>query len=48
MNGLSRPSDILVDQVSAVDNRRLLETVGRLSPEQKKLLRRNLRILLFA
>lgn len=48
INGLSHPSDILVDQIRAVDNRRLIEKVGRLSREQIKLLRRNLRILLFA
>ena len=45
-NGLSRASDVLVDQVRALDNRRFLEQVGRLSAEQRKLLRRNLRILL--
>ncbi len=45
VNGLSRSSDVLVDQVRAVDNRRFQEQVGRLSAEQMKLLRRNLRIL---
>jgi mRNA interferase MazF len=47
-NGLPRPSDVLIDQLRAIDNRRFVKHVGALSLEQKKLVRRNLRILLFA
>ncbi len=44
--GLSMESDILVDQIRAIDNRRFKKHVGRLSrPQQDKLLE-NLRILI--
>src|SRR5580704_8887673 len=39
-------SDILVDQARAIDNRRLINKLGQLNNNQKKTLKKNLRILL--
>ena len=44
--GLDKPSDILVDQVRAIDNRRLLKRLGRLTQPQARTLQENLRIVL--
>jgi mRNA interferase MazF len=43
---LDKLSDILVDQVRAIDNKRLLKKLGQLSKEQKLALKSNLRIVL--
>lgn len=43
---LNKLSDILVDQVRAIDNRRLLKKLGQLTKDQKKKLKENLRIVL--
>jgi len=43
---LDKLSDILVDQVRAIDNKRLLKKVGQLTKEQKNDLKTNLRIVL--
>lgn len=43
---LDQPSDMLVDQIRAIDNKRLIKKLGKLNTEQGKLLRRNLRIVL--
>lgn len=43
---LDKLSDILVDQIRAIDNKRLLKKLGRLTKEQKRLLKENLRIVL--
>ncbi len=43
---LDKLSDILVDQVRAIDNKRLLRKLGRLTNEQKNRLKDNLRIVL--
>ncbi len=44
--GLKAPSDILVDQIRAIDNRRLTLSKGRLSPRSLKSLMENLRVIL--
>lgn len=44
--GMKGPSDILVDQVRAIDNRRFVKITGRLSRRNLKKLMQNLRILL--
>ena len=44
--GLSQASDILVDQVRAVDNKRLIKRVGKIKPIHQEKLLENLRILL--
>jgi mRNA interferase MazF len=44
--GLKEPSDILVDQVRAIDNRRFLKATGKLSRRSLEKLVRNLRTLL--
>jgi mRNA interferase MazF len=45
-NQLDKPSDILVDQIRAIDNKRLLERIGKLNPEQTKAIKRNIQIVL--
>lgn len=44
--GLSRESDIMVDQIRAIDNQRFRERVGVISDKNKKALLDNLRILI--
>jgi mRNA interferase MazF len=43
---LEKLSDILVDQVRAIDNKRLVKKLGLLTKEQKQELKDNLRIVL--
>lgn len=43
---LDKPSDILVDQVRAIDNKRLIKKLGALSKTQQLKLKENLRIVL--
>jgi mRNA interferase MazF len=45
--GLTRESDILVDQIRAIDNRRLIRRLGELLPTRRQKLVENLKILLF-
>lgn len=44
-SGLHKPSDVLVDQIRAIDNRRFIERIGALTTDQKERLTRNLRLL---
>jgi len=44
--GLTRDSDIMVDQIRAIDNRRLLQKLGELPPELRPRLDENLRAVL--
>ena len=46
LNQLDKESDILVDQIRAIDNNRLLKKIGRLNKEQIKTLTRNINIVL--
>ena len=43
---LDKPSDILVDQIRAIDNRRLIKKVGRLTKDQAAKLKENIKIVL--
>lgn len=43
---LDKPSDILVDQIRAIDNRRLVKQVGSLNKDQINRLKKNIRVLL--
>jgi mRNA interferase MazF len=43
---LDRLSDILVDQIRAIDNRRLLKRLGKITSEQIVRLRSNIKIVL--
>jgi mRNA interferase MazF len=43
---LEELSDILIDQIRAIDNRRFIKRLGHLTQEQKKILRENLKIIL--
>ena len=45
-NQLNKLSDVLVDQVRAIDNHRLFKKIGQLTKEQRKKLKENLRIVL--
>lgn len=44
--GLTQDSDIMVDQIRAIDNRRLLHKVGQLSAPLRRQLDENLKIVL--
>ena len=43
---LDQPSDVLIDQVRAIDNRRFIRRVGRLTKEQIVKLKENIRMVL--
>ena len=43
---LPKPSDILVDQIRAIDNRRLEQRIGRLPRSLDQKLKENIRIIL--
>ena len=43
---LQKTSDILIDQVRAIDNRRLIRQIGKLTKEQIASLKSNIRIVL--
>ena len=43
---IDKLSDILVDQIRAIDNKRLLKKIGQLTTEQKNNLKANLKIVL--
>jgi mRNA interferase MazF len=45
-NQLDKLSDILVDQIRAIDNKQLLYKLGELTKEQREKLKLNLRIVL--
>ena len=45
-SGLKEPSDILVDQLRAINNRRFLKQLGRLTPRQETQLLENLKVLI--
>jgi mRNA interferase MazF len=42
---LDKLSDVLVDQVRTIDNKRLIKKLGQLTKEQKRVLKENLRIV---
>ena len=44
--GVSKPSDIMVDQIRAIDNRRLVRSLGRISSKNQGRLAESIRILL--
>jgi mRNA-degrading endonuclease toxin of MazEF toxin-antitoxin module len=46
LNGLDRPSVLLVSQLRAIDRRRVVGTVGRLEPEHMARLEQELQRLL--
>jgi mRNA interferase MazF len=43
---LDRLSDVLVDQIRAVDNRRLIKRLGKLTPDQIEQLQSNIKVIL--
>jgi mRNA interferase MazF len=45
-NQLDKLSDILVDQIRAIDNKRFITKLGQLTNEQKTNLKNNIRIVL--
>jgi mRNA interferase MazF len=46
INGLTQPSDILVDQIRSIDNRRFIKNIGCLTHTQQRQLLENLKILI--
>jgi mRNA interferase MazF len=44
--GLERDSDIIVDQIRSIDNRRFLDHLGEISDKNKRLLLASLRIVI--
>ncbi len=44
-NGLDKDSDILIDQIRSIDNRRFIKYIGRLTDLQKLQLLENLKIV---
>jgi len=46
-NNLNDDSDVLVDQIRAIDNKRFLKHIGELNSRNRKELMDNLRILIF-
>lgn len=47
VNNLSKPSEVLVDQIRAIDNRRFKKYIGKLTENQILQLIDNLKILIF-
>jgi mRNA interferase MazF len=43
---IDKPSDVLVDQIRAIDNKRLIKRLGKLTKEQIRTLKQNLRVVL--
>ena len=43
---LAKESDIIIDQVRAIDNRRLVSKLGELNKKQVKLVKQNLKVVL--
>ena len=43
---LSKPSDVLVDQIRAIDNKRFIRKLGHLTARQRNALKNNLGIIL--
>jgi mRNA interferase MazF len=43
---LDKPCDILVDQIRAIDNRRLIKKVGSLTKDQVTILKENIKVVL--
>jgi len=47
INNLNKKSDILIDQIRAIDNKRFQNEIGKLSNIQRKKLIENLNLILF-
>ncbi len=43
---LDQLSDVLIDQIRAIDNKRLIQRIGKLNQDQIQLLKKNLMIVL--
>lgn len=43
---IDKPSDVLVDQIRAIDNKRLIKKLGKLTKDQIQILKSNLRVVL--
>ncbi len=46
ISGLEKPSDILIDQMRSIDNRRLVEKIGSVAVEYHARINRNLLVVL--
>jgi mRNA interferase MazF len=45
-NQLDKLSDVLVDQIRAIDNQRLIKKLGKLNKEQQNKLKANIKIVM--
>jgi mRNA interferase MazF len=43
---IQKPSDIMIDQIRAIDNKRLLKKIGDLHPELRRKIKENIKIVL--
>ena len=43
---LHKPSDVLIDQIRAIDNKRLIKKLGKLSRDQIQTLKNNIKVVL--
>lgn len=44
--GLDRPSDVIIDQLRAIDNKRLITRKGKISKESANKVKRNINVVL--
>ena len=45
-SGLQKPSDILIDQIRAIDNRRFVKRIGSLKDKASEMLKKRLKIIM--
>lgn len=44
--GLDKPSDVIIDQLRAIDNKRLISRKGRIGKEKANLVKQNIKVVL--
>jgi mRNA interferase MazF len=44
--GLNQDCDVMIDQIRAIDNKRLIKRVGRISDEAIRLIKENLKVMI--
>ena len=46
ISNIQKPSDLMIDQIRAIDNKRMIQKIGVLPPELRKIVAENLKIVL--
>jgi mRNA interferase MazF len=46
VSNMQKPSDIMIDQIRAIDNKRFIQKIGELSPETRNIVTGNIKIIL--